>query len=112
MEKYVCIRCSKQIVTPLGTNLNSTITYVVMVVGTNFSKNFTGVTCDNMNRICNLTIQLSTRESYNVSVVASNIYGSGPSAFYAGKIKAESNPSYLAITVTPCIHRMQSRRSW
>ena len=78
----------QQILSPLGSNLDSTIAYTVMVVGTNFSMNFTGVICDN-NR-CNLTIpnsQLSAYNvSYNVSVVASNIFGFGPSAVYVGRL--------------------------
>ena len=56
------------------------------MIGTNFSMNFTEVPCDETNR-CNLTIlKFSTRDSYNVSVVASNIFGSGTAAFYFGKI--------------------------
>ncbi len=87
MEKYVVISnyLFQQILSPLGSNLDSTVTYTVMVVGTNFSMSFTGVICDN-NR-CNLTIQLSTYNvSYIVSVVASNIFGTGP-PIYFGKMK-------------------------
>ncbi|XP_064391848.1 uncharacterized protein LOC135339613 isoform X2 [Halichondria panicea] len=82
------------ILSPLGSNLDSTISYTVMVVGTNFSINFTGVICDN-NR-CNLTIPNSQLSTYNVSymyivsVVASNIFGFGPSAVYV-----ECNPEDL-----------------
>ncbi len=58
------------------------------MIETNFSMNFTEVPCDETNK-CNLTIpnsKFSTRDSYNVSVVASNIFGSGTPAFYFGKI--------------------------
>ncbi len=106
------IRCSKQIVPPLGANLNSTITYTVRVaaisIETNFSKMFT---CDDTNR-CNLTIlnsELSTSDTYNVrphvSVVAANIFGPGPPAVYVGKmipptcVHEATLHDYLAISV-------------
>ncbi len=48
------------------------ITYTVMV-GTNFSMNFTEVPCDETSRRCHLTIP-NLSNSYNVSVMATNIY--------------------------------------
>ncbi|XP_064391719.1 uncharacterized protein LOC135339515 [Halichondria panicea] len=69
------------------------ITYTVMV-GTNFSRNFTKVTCNDTSRRCNLTIP-NPSNSYNVSVVASNIFGSGPPALYF-----ECNPEDLGSNQT------------
>ena len=74
------------------------------MVGTNFSRNFTEVTCNDTSRRCNLTIP-NPSNSYNVSVVASNIFGSGPPALYFGKML---DPSYMypcnitVVLLDPC----------
>ena len=69
----------------LGTNLNSTVGYTVLFIGEN--QNFTDVMCEVSNKctfVYNIS-DLSSPESINVSVVASNIFGSGPPTYYRGK---------------------------
>ena len=60
----------------------------MVVAGDNdFSMNYTDVECDSNNQ-CTLTATIPgmlTANDINVSVVASNIFGTGPPAYYKGK---------------------------
>ena len=73
----------------LGGGLDSTVRYTVVVAGANdFSMNYTDVQCD-FNNQCSLitTIpRIFTANNINVSVVASNILGTGPPAYFESKI--------------------------
>ena len=77
-----------QIPPVLGADLDSTVIYTIVVTGENdTSWNFTDVLCEPSNKctfIRNISDLLSP-ESINVSVVASNIFGSGPPTYYRGK---------------------------
>ena len=68
--------------------LNSTVRYTVVVTQANgISMNYTDVQCDSNNQ-CTLISTLPgmlTANDINVSVVASNIVGTGPPAYYKGK---------------------------
>ena len=63
--------------------------YTVLVTGENdTSWNFTDVACEVSNKctfVHNITDLPSPESTINISVVASNIFGSGPSTYYRGK---------------------------
>ena len=81
--------CPPQTPPNLGGGLDSTVRYTVVVTGAEkeFSMNYTNkIQCDTNN--CSLISTLPgmlTANDINVSVVASNIVGTGPPAYYIGK---------------------------
>ena len=81
--------CCTQTPPNLGGGLDSTVNYTVMVAGANdFSMNYTDVQCDSSNQctlMATLPGMLTANDNINVSVVASNILGTGPPAYYEGR---------------------------
>ena len=106
--------CCTQTPPNLGGGLDSTVRYTVVITGAHdISMNYTDVQCDSNNQ-CFLMATLPgmlTANSINVSVVASNILGTGPPANYKGKsIWLHTHKEEITLSSFP--YRMQSRRSW
>ena len=73
-----------QVTPTLGTGLMSDISYTVTFTGSSTSLQFTMTTCNSTN-YCTLRVldsELSPSDAYTVSVVASNIVGSGTAAVF------------------------------
>ncbi|XP_064400235.1 uncharacterized protein LOC135346511 isoform X2 [Halichondria panicea] len=85
---------------PLGANLDSTISYTVTLTGTRATLQFNGVNCNTTN-YCTLRVngsQISPADRYTVSVVASNIFGQGAPVIFAnlvGVCLVECDPEVL-----------------
>ena len=78
------IHYSIQVAPTMGTGLMSNISYTVTFTGRSTSLNFTMTTCNSTN-YCTLRVngsELSPSDTYTVSVVASNIVGSGTAAVF------------------------------
>ena len=78
------IHYSIQVAPTLGTGLMSDISYTVTFTGSSTSLQFTMTTCNSTN-YCTLRVngsELSPSDTYTVSVVASNIVGSGTAAVF------------------------------
>ena len=78
------INYSIQVAPTLVTGLMSDISYTVTFAGSSASLQFTMTTCNSTN-YCTLRVlgsELSPSDAYTVSVVASNIVGSGTAAVF------------------------------